>query len=121
MYDIKFDQKEIKKVEKDYSNVQTTSEQQQWIEQTAGIYVKYITISEMAMKGFILHSMRKYQVDHKFDLREYLSLSKAEKEKINKEMIELIRGRLNMVLIDKNQVPLLQKASDDVLAFVNKL
>lgn len=121
MYDLKFDKKEVAKAEKDYGNVQTTPEQRQWIEHTAGIYTKYIPISDMAIKGFILYSMQKFQVNHQFDLRDYLNLSKEEREQINNEMVELIRGRLNMILVNKDQIPLLKQASDKVLDYVNSI
>ena len=115
MTELKFDQIKVDKVEKDFSKVKLTPQQREHLNESAKIYANYIPISERAIKGFILFSMADYQVENKVDLSSFYDMKNEEKQKVIIGISDILRLRLNKILLDPKQEPLLTTAINEAI------
>ena len=65
MTELLFNKNQIEEVEKDFQKLNLNPVQRGMIAQAAQIYVKYLPISELAIKGFISFAMRDFQVQNR--------------------------------------------------------
>ncbi|NHI91825.1 MAG: hypothetical protein EAX96_04940 [Candidatus Lokiarchaeota archaeon] len=112
-YNIEFNKKLISEAEKDYTKLNLDKEQKMIIENTTKIYLKYLNISEMAMKGFISRAMREWQIKSKKDLSQFNSWSKNEMTQTTRDICNVLKQIMTKIVVKQEQVPLLEKAIDE--------
>ncbi len=110
MTELLFKKNEIAQVEKDFQKVNLNEIQRGMIAQAAQVYIRYLPISEMAIKGFISFAMRDFQVQNKIDLATFLEWPPEEQVKTTWAISELLRQNLTKLLVKPEQEPTLDKA-----------
>ena len=110
MSELAFQKSKIEEVEKDFQKLNLNAIQRGMIAQAAQVYVKYLPISEMAIKGFISFAMRDYQIKNKKDLSTYLEWPPEEQLKSVWEIAGFLKERLTKLLVEPSQEPILEKA-----------
>jgi hypothetical protein len=110
MSELLFKKNEIDEAEKDFQKLTLNAIQRGMITAAAQIYVKYLPISELAIKGFISFAMRDYQVQNQIDLSTYLEWPPEEQAKTVWAIADLLKARLTKSLIEPEQEPILKKA-----------
>ena len=85
------------------------------ITQAAQVYIKYLPISELAIKGFISFAMRDWQVQNKRDLATFLEWPPEEQVKTTWAISELLKERLTKLLVEPEQEPVLDKAIKEAI------
>jgi len=115
MTELLFNKNEIEEVEKNFQKLTLNAIQRGMIAQAAQIYVKYLPISELAIKGFISFAMRDWQVQNKVDLATYLEWPPEEQAKTVWAIADLLKVRLTKLLIESEQEPILEKAINEAV------
>ncbi len=113
-----FVKSEIELAERDYERLTLDPDQREKVVQLASICVKYVPISEMAMKGFISRAMREWQVENKANFKETLNWGQNDQIKIAKDILEIVKITLRKFLIKKEQEPALNAGIDAALNFL---
>ena len=117
---LEFKKVEIEKVEKDYEKLQLTSEQRELISQSAKLYLKYIPVSEMAIKGFISRAMREWQIQNKIDMKETLAWPLEKQIRLTSEVIAIMKEMMTKILIKSEMEPALDAAFNEVFNFAKE-
>ena len=118
---ILFDNSMIKQMEKDYSRTTLHKDQRNLVEQSAKVYVQYIPVSELAMRGFLSRAIAQWQEEHKKTIDQIHNAPKNVKigalnEIMGKHLIEL----MTRIVVKPEQVGLLENAIKEVSEMVIK-
>ncbi|NHI91826.1 MAG: hypothetical protein EAX96_04945 [Candidatus Lokiarchaeota archaeon] len=112
---IEFNKKLISDAEKDYSKLNLSKDQRALIDNAAKVYLNYLNVSEMAMKGFISRAMRDWQLRTKKDLADFMSWPKNEMIQITRDIGKILKEIMTKVVIKSEQIPLLERAIDEAI------
>ena len=112
-----FDLKAIEAAEEEYQNVQPEPLQKKIIEELSEIISKYILISELAIRGFIILAIRKWQMEEKKLVADIMSLNPEERIIEVVKIIRNCRGFLLNAMIKREQQKELDESINQVIEF----
>jgi len=117
--DILFNQKLIQEEEQNYSKVDFHPSQRAMVEPIAKVFIQYVRVSELAMRGFLMRATVKWQEKHHKSLKEMHEVPKDEKIKtmneiFNTHLIEI----MTKIVIKPEQVGMLKKAINEAAELV---
>ena len=115
--DLNFDLKAIEAAEKEYRNVQPEPIQKKIIEEIAEITSKYISISELAIRGFIILAIRKWQMEKSKLVTDITKMDPKERIIEVVKIIENCRGFLMKAIINREQQEELNESINHVIEF----
>ena len=124
MYSFGFDKEKVKKVENDFSKIELDPETRAVITPITQILTKYISMSELAMRGFLSYAMRDYQEEHQSKvllLNELKNQSLQEQQKYFQEFGQCVLKRLSAVLKAPEDKERLKKAIEETAMAISKL
>lgn len=111
---IRFNNQEILDAEKYYRTIHISERQKTLLEPVAKAISDQINVSERAVKGFLWRAVREWQMENQKDLAEVEALSPDQRVYLFEKILDLIKQSFTRILIDDSQMPLLDKALDDV-------
>ena len=114
--EIHFDLKAIEAAEKEYQTVQPQQEQKKIIDELTEIVSRYITISELAIKGMILLGIRKWQMEESLLIADLIKMNPKDRIQEVERMIDNTRGFLIAAIVDRDQ----KKELDDSINHVKR-
>ncbi|NHI94850.1 MAG: hypothetical protein EAX96_20340 [Candidatus Lokiarchaeota archaeon] len=120
--EIQFHKEMIEKAESDYSKAIFHKDQKALVEPMAKAFIKYLPLSELAMRGFLSRAVSKWQKEHNKSLEEMHNAQKNEKYKamneiLNDNLVEI----MTKIVVKPEQVDLLKTAINEAANLVSKL
>lgn len=115
--EFKFDLKAIEAAEEEYHSVQPEPLQKKIIKELSEIVSKYILISKFAIRGFIILSIRKWQMEEKKLVADIMSIDPEERIIEVVKIINNCRGFLLKAMIKREQQTELDESINQVIAF----
>lgn len=95
---IKFDEQALNKVEEDYSRLEVPESTRQTINYIAQIYAQHIPMREIAIRGFIMITLKEFQIEHKIKAQEIRTLPVDEQNRLNSIIADMIFDKMSKVL-----------------------
>ncbi len=117
---IEFKTEAVLEVERDFSKLQLIPVAKQVVAASAQLYAKFLPISELAMKGFIAMAMRDFQIQEKVDASILNQFPKEKMLEYMQKMEDILRGKLEKVLLRPEQKPKLREAIQKAHEFALK-
>ncbi|MBD3194815.1 MAG: hypothetical protein GF317_07160 [Candidatus Lokiarchaeota archaeon] len=120
---LKFNKEEINKIETDYNNIEVDKNLNNALDQMAEIYNQSIDLSKLAMKGFLLFSMKDAQKELQLTTLDVKNLSPHDQQKVFALSFEHLHKRLKFALKNQSddQIELLNNAMKEAKTFLTKI
>jgi hypothetical protein len=115
-----FKSEKIKEAEEYFKTVHINRRQEEIFEELTGVLLKYIPISEDALKGIGYQAISAWQIDYKRSLLGIASLSHDERIEELERIFDYVRLQLIPILIKDDYKTLINKAIDKALKFYDE-
>ncbi len=120
--DIRFKEKDVEELEEKFTKIEIDKSTRNLINQSAKFLIRFIPISEMAMKGNIWRTIKQWQIDNKKIIGDITALPLDEQNEITKDLFARGKELMKRMLVNpEEQKELLDKAYDEAYKFYLEL
>ena len=115
-----FKSKAVKDAEEYFKTVHMNRKQEEIFEEFIDVLLKYIPMSEVALKGICYQAISAWQIDYKRSLLGLASLSHDERIEELTRIFDYVRVQLIPILIKEDYKSLIDKAIEKALKFFDE-
>jgi len=105
-----FDEEQIQKAKEDFQRVKYDTAQQQFVEDSAQILSEALNINLLAVKGFILRAVKKWQNDYQTSVSELATRPPSDRLAAINDIIKKFKESLIRILKDPKEEDQLNNA-----------
>ena len=114
-----FQEKALQDAEKKYKKVELDAQKRQTINGVAEIISKYVNIKELALRGFVLFSVKDTQQELQLELKNMANMAPQDKKRFIQTVFKKIEQKLEKIMISSKDADKakLHKALAEALKF----
>ena len=94
-----FQEKALQDAEKNYKKVELDAQKRQIVNNVAKIISKYLDINELALRGFVLFSVKETQQDFHLELKNMASMTPIERKRFIQTVFKKIGQKLEKIFL----------------------
>ena len=107
----------LKEAEIDLNKIQITPYQRQMVVDIAKVIHEFIPISELALRGFVLRSVKEFQLKYKITPKEIADRSPLERKEAMKIGFSILEEQLARVLRNQSDRSILKEAMNKAFEY----